>query len=305
MQTSKEAGKREQTSAVPSGAEPLEQTSAMPSGAEPLEQASALPSDRDQDDGARDYWNGRSTSFGSFSGPNPYAETFIDYLGLEESQSVLDMGCAVGTLAVPLARRGHPVVACDFSPEMIRRLSEKVEGTDLPITPVLMAWEDDWDACGYGADCVDVAIASRSASFDDMSFPIRKLEKVARCKAAMTVPRGPLPLFEPCVMEFLGRKVPQKHLDERALAVLESLGRKPEVHVIDCERPMRFNSRETAVSELRHMAGDAPFDENEQWWFDKYAAEHIFETREGESTIFRLDYRLTVNWVFISWEVAR
>lgn len=57
----------------------------------------------------------------------PYARDFIKLLALEPRESVLDMGCGAGSIAIPLAQAGHPVIAADFSPAMLGTLDAGIE----------------------------------------------------------------------------------------------------------------------------------------------------------------------------------
>ena len=60
------------------------------------------------------YWNKRAATF-TRNATSDYERWLLDLLALEAGDEVLDMGCATGTLAVPLARAGHRVHGCDFA----------------------------------------------------------------------------------------------------------------------------------------------------------------------------------------------
>ena len=60
------------------------------------------------------YWNKRAATF-TRNATSDYERWLMDLLALTEGEEVLDMGCATGTLAVPLARAGHRVHGCDFA----------------------------------------------------------------------------------------------------------------------------------------------------------------------------------------------
>jgi SAM-dependent methyltransferase len=136
-------------------------------------------------------WNERAKEFSRKAGGSPYAGMFIDSLGLEPCQRVLDMGSGGGTLAIPLARAGHKVFAADFSPRMLEVLehSAQQEGLDNIRTALLdfnAPWEA-WEAAGIAEGCVDIALASRSTMVDDLGEAFAKLERAARTKVAVTM----------------------------------------------------------------------------------------------------------------------
>lgn len=257
----------------------------------------------DASEKSRSYWQRRAATFGSTCGKSPYATAFIERLALDDGDSVFDMGCATGTLALPLARQGHSVLACDFSPNMIDILSSRAKEEDLPIQTKLMAWEDAWAECGIEPRCVDVAVASRSISFDDIGTYLSKLEWVARKKVAITVPATATPAYEPKLCSYLGRSVPTRRLDAKAFSALAEKGRYPRVSYIPAPRPMNFDSFETACMELEKMTGSEPLSEQERQLFDAYAREHFKKVEHEGEERFVLDYNLTVQWAFISWDL--
>lgn len=63
---------------------------------------------------SRAYWNKRAATFTRFA-TGEYERWLTDLLALNPGEELLDMGCATGTLAVPLARAGHRVHGCDFA----------------------------------------------------------------------------------------------------------------------------------------------------------------------------------------------
>ena len=263
------------------------------------EQASTINRD------SQAYWNKRAATF-TRNATSDYEHWLLDLLALEAGDEVLDMGCATGTLAVPLARAGHRVHGCDFAEAMLAILDERAAAENLPIISRLLAWEDDWEEAGLGQNSVDVAFASRSLMSGNVFSAVRKLDSAARSRAAVVVPDSLLPSRDPRLLTYLGRSARRARIVRDVTRALASLGRVPIFATTQTFRPMRFSSFDEARSDLRRLAGPEPFTVREQRLFDAYAAQHFMrETATGASgesdDQWILDYKLPVTWVFIGW----
>ena len=251
------------------------------------------------------YWNKRAATF-TRNATSDYEHWLLDLLALEAGDEVLDMGCATGTLAVPLARAGHRVHGCDFAEAMLAILDERTAAENLPITSHLLAWEDDWEEAGLGENSVDVAFASRSLMSGDVSACVRKLDAAARSRAAVVVPDSLLPSRDPRLLTYLGRSARRARIVRDVTRALAALGRIPVFATTRTFRPMPFSSFDEARADLRRLAGPEPFTAREQRLFDAYAAQHVVrEDLTGPSEVAEehwvLDYRLPVTWAFIGW----
>ena len=254
------------------------------------------------------YWNKRAATF-TRDATIEYERWLLDLLALKDGDEVLDMGCATGTLAVPLARAGHRVHGCDFAEAMLAILDERATADKLPITSHLLAWEDDWEDAGLGENSVDVAFASRSLMSGDVPACVRKLDAAARSRAAVVVPDSLLPSRDPRLLTYLGRSARRARIVRDVTRALAALGRVPIFATTQTFRPMRFSSFGEARSDLRRLAGPEPFTPREERLFDAYAAQHFVReaatNASGESEdLWILDYKLPVTWVFIGWHTV-
>ena len=254
------------------------------------------------------YWNKRAATF-TRDATIDYERWLLDLLALETGEEILDMGCATGTLAVPLARAGHRVHGCDFAEAMLAILDERAAAENLPITSHLLAWEDDWEEASLGHNSVDVAFASRSLMSGNVFSAVRKLDEAARSRAAVVVPDSLLPSRDPRLLTYLGRSARHPRVIREVTRALASLEHIPVFATTRTFRPMRFSSFDEARSDLRRLAGPKPFTAREQRLFDAYVAQHVVReavtNASGESTEqWVLDYKLPVTWVFIGWRTV-
>jgi SAM-dependent methyltransferase len=125
------------------------------------------------------YWDKRAPAFARNSSKSDYSEKFLRLLELNPHWTLLDMGSAAGTLAIPLAGRVKEITAVDISGTMLALLRERCAQRGIGnVRTIQGAWEDDWNALGVGEH--DVALASRSLITEDFESALAKLDKAAR-----------------------------------------------------------------------------------------------------------------------------
>lgn len=200
----------------------------------------------------------------------PYARDFIKLLALEPRESVLDMGCGAGSIAIPLAQAGHPVIAADFSPAMLGTLDAGIEyyGLENRITPLELAWDDDWDLVGPVAKAVDVAFASRSVTTTNLKGALAKLDRTARRRCAVTMVANSSPRYDLHLMNAIGASVTCSNGFVYAFNILIQMGALPQVTYFESHRRDTFDSLEAGVADFSRM----------------------------------LDHVRKVRWAFIAWE---
>lgn len=285
---------------------------------------------RNADDAA--YWDKRSATFATKDAPSPYVERFLALAGIRPGESVFDMGCGTGALTLPLARKGHDVVAADFSQGMLDRLREGLAedagaesgadggaaagpGAEGRVRTVYMSWEDDWGAHGVGPASCDVAVASRSIATADLRASLLKLGAAARRRVCITLTTGSSPRTDERVLEAIGiqRDLGRDYL--YAFNILASEGIKPEVAYIESTRADTFDSPEQAFDEYAHMVDasgallpaaerDAALGRLRAWLADNLVPnEHAGEPdRKGvPERRLRLREPRKVTWAFIAW----
>ena len=239
-----------------------------------------------------------------------YARDFLRLADIRPGESVLDMGCGAGALAIPLARGGHPVIAADFSPRMLQVLSEGAGhyGLGDGVRTVELAWDDDWDAAGIGAGCVDVAIASRSIATRDLGAALKKLDRAARRRCCITLVAGASPRYDAQVMDAIGAPVAESRDYVYSFNILVGLGAAPEVSYIDSTRRDTFDTLGEAVADFARMLEGG--DEDRIGALRAYIRDHaVANPHAGEpgpkgrpQGRLMLDHERQVRWAFIAWD---
>lgn len=268
------------------------------------------------------YWDKRAPTFSTRDAPSAYTDQFLALAALEPGETVFDMGCGNGALALPLAAAGHEVIAADFSQGMLDDLAAKAAARAVAdrIRPVRLSWADDWKATGFGENCVDVAVASRSLSTADLGDSLAKLSAVARRGACATLATGPSPHVDPHVLEALGLPVRKNYDHLYALLILTQMGYQPEVRLIASHRVRTYDSAEEATASLLAMiekfaapeadpaALTTALDRLPRWVEENLVPNENAGADDHHGSVekpLRLREPRPVQWAFLSWDTSR
>ena len=176
---------------------------------------------------SRRVWDQKAPSFARKPTRSDYINQLIRLLALEDGETVFDMGCGSGTLAIPFAKAGHAVCAVDFSSKMLEelRLAAEREGvpvvsgsyfvengvdTAQPVDELLepgtivtfqRSWQEPWD----DLPAADLCLSSRSLVTADILNALDKMETHATKRVAVTTGAGDLPYKDSRIYEAMGR----------------------------------------------------------------------------------------------------
>lgn len=270
---------------------------------------------RHADDAA--FWDKRSATFTTKDAPNLYVEKFLRYAGIRPGETVFDMGCGTGALAVPLGEAGHKVVAADFSQGMLDQMQARLSEAGVrTVFPKLMSWEDDWPAFGVREGMTDVAVASRSIATADLRDALLRLTEVARRRVCITLATGSSPRVDERILAAVGLPAVLGRDYLYAFNILAAEGIRAEVRYIDSTRDDTFASPEDAYEKLAAMIDDSSAVRasdterqraraNLREWLTANLVPNESAGAPDRKGVPQLAWRLaeprTVTWAFLAW----
>ncbi len=116
---------------------------------------------------------------------SPYAQAFLQALDLQPTDTLLDVGCGAGTIAVLAAPQVKQVYALDYSQGMLDKLLLNAAHYGAHNIKTLCK---DWDESWAEVPQCDVVVASRSTLVEDMGAALVKLEAQAKRHVYLSYP---------------------------------------------------------------------------------------------------------------------
>lgn len=271
---------------------------------------------------SRQMWDAKAPSFARKPQRSDYINQLIGLLALKPGETVFDMGCGSGTLAVPLAQRGHTVCAVDFSRGMLDELREAAKAAGVTVregdsseanaNPLSLAasgagsiaafqrsWQQSWDDLPRAS----VAVASRSLVTADLADAVRKLEAHATSRVVITVGAGDLPYRDHHILAAMGR-TGEAAMDPLQLVTIVNylfeIGRLPRVDYITFPGVWHRATREELEEAIRRS--HEPQNDAEERALSAYLEQHVILNEDQRR--FELDYPRTDRWAYVEWSVT-
>jgi SAM-dependent methyltransferase len=240
------------------------------------------------------FWDKRAPEFSRRAATGGYVGRFMAIMDPQADWSVLDIGCAAGTLAVPLAPFVNRITAMDPSNAMLALLKKRCQKQGVTNIDIVKGrWEDDWDSLDIGVH--DVVLASRSLVVEDLRGAILKLQRYAakRVYIATLVDDGP---YDRRIVEAVGRRFCPGADYIVVCNLLRQMGIYANVTFIVKKRVKTFSDTEEALNSMRWMVHEITA--QEEAILKRYLADTLI--REGDR--LKMPNRRPVRWAVLWWE---
>lgn len=238
-------------------------------------------------------------------GEDPYVEQFYEYSGLLPGETIFDMGCGSGTLAIPFALKGHEIYAADFSPEMLKYLRKGAEeaGVADRIHTLQLDWNEDWSA--RDLPLCDVAISSRSFIVKDLSRGILNLESVARRRVCVGAWDTPGSGYIRELAREIGYERPGYGCYVYVMGELMDRDMMPELRwIVNPFRRSTYDSREEAIEKVR-SSFTRSLSKDQERALEEYCRDRLRFHEEEERSYWKFDVEEISTIAFIRWDKWR
>lgn len=227
---------------------------------------------------------------GNYDQQDQYVHEFLRRMTLHPDDSVLDVGCGGGAIALALAPQVKQVYALDFSEKMLQVLHSRTQQQGINnVQPLLKSWYDNWDEV---PQC-DICVSSRSSMVEDLADALDKLNAKAKRAVYMTMT---------VEKEFIQRDV------LRAIG-RDSVGFPSYIYAVNLLHQQGYHAKVDFIQSNSSMSPPAISDEHAfiaavQWSIGQLTAD---ETALLQDYFHTQQHKLSPRsnkrqWAFLSWE---
>lgn len=243
----------------------------------------------------RAYWDNRAPLFAEAAEGGPYVERFLELMDPEPHWRVLDVGCASGTLAVPLSSRVRQVTALDISPVMLDCLQARCRQRRIEnVHPVQASWADDWHRLGLEPH--EVVVASRSLIVPDLRQAVDKLNRFAQRRVCISTPVGCGPL-DPALFRAIGRTRNCGPDYIYVYNLLYQMGLQANVQFISYREGKTYRDRQAVFAAMQDKVGALLPQE------EKALHEYVERTFVCQDGRWRRRVPHTITWAVMWWDI--
>lgn len=237
-------------------------------------------------------WDRRAKPRSHRETDSDYARGFLSRLDLTNVQTILDIGCGTGNLALPLARRVRRIHALDFSAVMLRLLRANARAAGIRnVTTHQLAWTDDWARLPRA----DIAICSRAMTVTDLRAALEKMTAQARLRCYLTVHAGGS-FLSADVYRVLRRSFVPRPNYLYAVNILYQMGHRARVDFLRTTGGLAYDGPEAFIDGIRWRLGSlTPAEEKRlQAYF------LALPCRPDGTRLYRHDF----DWAMLSWDTG-
>ena len=236
---------------------------------------------------------------------DPYVEQFYRLSEFRDGETIFDMGCGSGILAIPFAKRGHEIWAADFSDGMLEYLMKGAEcdGVAHRIHPIKLDWNEDWSRREDLPVC-DVAISSRSFIVKDLTDGLKKLESRARDRVCAGTWDTPAPSSVGELAKPIGYERPGYGCYVYIMGELMDRDMRPSLQWI--KNPFRRSSYESVEDAIEKLKKSFCFglSKDQEKAMEDYCRLHLKQRDKDGRKVWKMDTDETSTIAHIMWNVG-
>ena len=233
--------------------------------------------------------------FGKWIENDDYPEKLINKVILEESDTILDLGCGEGTITIPLAKKSSSLTAVDLSEKMLEQIIEKADNEGLNNVNTVKMDLGEVDVNNVGRH--DIVIASRSVNsiFPVKNF-LKNVNEISNKYVFITLYGPENKRYEKVVAELLNKDYKTYPHYSYIFNLLVNIGISPNAENLYCESSIEYENIEDALDRIGWRLGGLNHEEND---ILKNHLEEILVLNERGKFENPLD---KTEWILIWWK---